>query len=822
MARASAANEMTRADTVWAAYGFVENGEGAVRDGLWLKRLALVACAICFVALGDFADVLSTSTHERLLSDAAFDLDLFSKAIWRDLVETIGSAKGNASLSEPLLRLAPEHAARGRRILVTDRQGRITASWPHLQDPGLRLSDILGEGPLVADKFGVMRVTLSDGTPALAILRKLPAPFGEVATIQPQGAVLLEWRAVAWRYALLFATTTVVLLAILGAYLRQAQRRRAAEEAHRCIRRRLETALSSGRCGLWDWDLAHGRVYWSDSMHQMLGREATRRCLSIGELAELIHPADVNLHSIAKAVADGYTSTVDSEFRIKHSNGDWIWMRARAELVEGATEGGARLVGIAVDITEQKALADATALADRRLRDAIDAISEAFVLWDAHNRLVTCNSKFLELHGLSSERATPGSSYQEVMASATAPLIQIDQPATTKPAATARTSEVRLVDGRWLQINERRTKDGGYVSVGADVTVLKRNEENLLLSERRLTASVADLTKSRQVLEMQKQQLATLAEQYHLQKSEAEAANLAKSEFLANMSHELRTPLNAIIGFSEMMLQQPFGALGSPKYVEYCRDIQKSGAYLTERLSDILDMSRLENGCMRLAEREFDFAKAVEEAAQAWRGRAGEKRIELVCEVGSNLICTGDHAAIVKVLGILLSNSVKFTAPGGSVRVRARNLRASIHISVMDNGQGVEPAALKRLGAPFEQSRAVIEDGFKGSGLGLAIARALVDLHGGSLRVRSRVGKGTIVVLRLPTGAEVVEKKEGAAVRALRDIATAMKAHPAHASIGSRATHTRAEGGAPGAVRSLGSEKTTRKPGALSSKRKLP
>ena len=108
-------------------------------------------------------------------------------------------------------------------------------------------------------------------------------------------------------------------------------------------------------------------------------------------------------------------------------------------------------------------------------------------------------------------------------------------------------------------------------------------EEKLLESERRLTATVADLTRSRQTLEMQAQQLATLAEQYHHQKAEAEAAYVAKSEFLANMSHELRTPLNAIIGFSEMMLAEPFGALGSPKYVEYCSNVRQGGAYLQRR-----------------------------------------------------------------------------------------------------------------------------------------------------------------------------------------------------------------------------------------------
>ena len=129
-------------------------------------------------------------------------------------------------------------------------------------------------------------------------------------------------------------------------------------------------------------------------------------------------------------------------------------------------------------------------------------------------------------------------------------------------ATGARTFEAQLDDGRWLHISERRTKDGGYVSVGTDITTIKLHEEKLIDSEHRLMATVADLRTSQQALEIQAQQLAELAEKYAAEKIRAEDANRAKSKFLANMSHELRTPLNAIIGFSEMMVAEMFGPLG--------------------------------------------------------------------------------------------------------------------------------------------------------------------------------------------------------------------------------------------------------------------
>ncbi|KAF0127247.1 MAG: Multi-sensor signal transduction histidine kinase, partial [Methylocystaceae bacterium] len=477
--------------------------------------------------------------------------------------------------------------------------------------------------------------------------------------------------------------------------------------------------------------------------------------------------------------------------------------------VEDGREAGKHLIGIAIDVSEQRALAEQTEMANLRLRDAIDAISEAFVLWDAKNRLVTCNSKFLSLHGLSLEAASAGANYRQIMSCATAPLIRTQVASPDGPSPDARTYEAQLIDGRWLQINERRTKDGGYVSVGADITALKRNEEKLRESERRLTASVADLTRSRQTLEMQAQQLATLAEQYHHQKAEAEAAYVAKSEFLANMSHELRTPLNAIIGFSEMMEAEPFGALGSPKYLEYCCGIRQGGNYLNEVLSDILDMSRLEAGLVRLAEREINVAEALRKAVGAWRARADVKNIELVADARENLRCVGDEAAIVKTLSIFLSNAVKFSEFGRVVRVRARAHGGAIDVYVEDSGRGIDPRAIPKLGKPFEQCADLMENGMRGSGLGLAIARALIELHGGALRVRSRLGEGTVVMMRLPAASATVTPLKARAVEA-----------GASAKIAPYARSIRAVG--PTVVRIAGSDSATRNPGALSSIRNAP
>jgi two-component system cell cycle sensor histidine kinase PleC len=435
---------------------------------------------------------------------------------------------------------------------------------------------------------------------------------------------------------------------------------------------------------------------------------------------------------------------------MRHARGDWVWLRARCELVRQPGEAAAHVIGIAIDVTEQKRLAEQSEAADLRLRDAIESISEAFVVWDADNRLVLCNSKFQSLHGLTDDAVKPGTRYEAVVEAGAKPVIRTQMTGERRAGEHARTFEAQLEDGRWLHISERRTKDGGFVSVGTDITPLKRHEEKLLESEKRLMATVADLRSSQHALERQTEQLAYLAEKYAEQKDRAEEANQAKSEFLANMSHELRTPLNAIIGFSEIMESGMFGPLGTGKYHEYCRDIRDSGNYLLDVINDILDMSKIEAGRATLDFQDVDLGQVIADAVRVVTGRATEKRLELKLEIASAIRLKADRRALKQVALNLLSNAVKFTPEGGRVTVRARTVAGSVNLAIEDTGIGIPREALKNLGRPFEQVESQLTKKHKGSGLGLAIAKSLTDLHGGTMRIRSTQGVGTIVLVRLP------------------------------------------------------------------------
>ncbi len=187
--------------------------------------------------------------------------------------------------------------------------------------------------------------------------------------------------------------------------------------------------------------------------------------------------------------------------------------------------------------------------------------------------------------------------------------------------------------------------------------------------------TVADLRASQRTLEHQAEELADLAEKYSEEKTRAEEANQAKSSFLANMSHELRTPLNAIIGFSEIMKSEMFGPIGGDKYRDYCKDIHQSGQYLLDVINDILDMSKIEAGRIRLDFEQVRLGRFLNDTMRVVSARADDKQIELTADIAKGIRVRADQRLLKQIVLNLLSNAVKFTPEGGRITVRARAVR---------------------------------------------------------------------------------------------------------------------------------------------------
>jgi two-component system cell cycle sensor histidine kinase PleC len=751
MSRANASCASVRADTILGVarslthplYQRFESFEPTFRTAI------PTLVGIFLVILGAGALIQTSAMREEALIDAAGDMELVSALVARELDAATLAEKEPAAV---LAALTARHlAAQGRIVHVSGADGRVIASEPVIGQTQRTLVDLLGQTqPLTVfgERAGVMRITLPNGAETFASVRNLNAPLGQVAVLQPVSRALSTWQIRRSSLTILFAAAGLVLGVTTLAFMLQSKRASAADQDCDCVRERIDTALNRGHCGLWDWDLARGRIYWSDSMYALLGYDRSGEYMSFGEVSSFINREDVDLYALADAISRGEADHLDREFRVRAASGEWIWLKARAELVIDRRTRSRHLVGIVVDISEQRRMAERTATADARLRDAVEAISEAFVLWDADNRLVLCNAKYQQLHQLPAEALQSGTPYDEIMALSAQP--QIDREPMRVQRGTAGASyEARLSDGRWLQINGRRTKDGGSVSVGTDITKLKQQEERLTQSEHQLLMHVTDLKASRQKLEAQAQQLADLAERYLEQKASAESANRAKSEFLANMSHELRTPLNAIIGFSEIMENGMFGPLGE-KYTDYVRDIRTSGGYLLGIIDDILDMSRIESGRMRLEKAEIALKPVLDQALLKLQPEVERKQIVLTVEGPLDTPLSADPHALYQILGNLLDNAAKFTPEGGRVAVRTRHVPGALNIFIEDTGIGIPKEKIERVGRPFEQVEGDLVRSYKGSGLGLAIARSLTELHGGSLRLRSAVGAGTIVMIHLP------------------------------------------------------------------------
>lgn len=549
----------------------------------------------------------------------------------------------------------------------------------------------------------------------------------------------------------LFLSSFVSVAAIgLGYGLLRLMAGRAASQATIAdSHKRFDMAFAGARCGIWDWDLSENRIYWSEAMFDMLGRRKVSKRLSFSELKSLVHPEDVPEIDLIFSTPDRVQHSYDTIFRLAHEDGSWVWVHAKGQVWQDSRHQGERLIGITIDITEQKLAEEREAQAIEFLRDAIESIGEMFVLWDSHDQLVTCNSKFRELLELTMADIAPGTSFQDVIARSAAVNGNWPLPSSGIQAV----SELQLTNGRWLQISLCNTKIGGHVSVGTDITAIKQSEAQLTQNKSVLERTVSDLQNSRGKLEEQAHQLVELAEKYSIEKTRAETANRSKSEFLANMSHELRTPLNAIIGFSEMMNGEFFGPLGNAKYKEYSQDIHDSGQHLLDVINDILDMSKIEAGRLTLEPVNLELESLAEESLRLISGRAEVAGVRINNQIKDFPLLLADKRAVKQVLINLLSNAVKFTPAGGDITLKAEPYKDHpgwARIIVKDSGIGIPADALPKLGRPFEQVENQHSKTYNGTGLGLALSRSLIEMHEGILIIESEEGIGTEVSFILP------------------------------------------------------------------------
>ncbi len=360
-------------------------------------------------------------------------------------------------------------------------------------------------------------------------------------------------------------------------------------------------------------------------------------------------------------------------------------------------------------------------LAQTQLIEAIESISEGFSLYDADDRLVISNSRYRDLlyPGID-DLVVAGASFESIVrAAAERGLIQGATANTTawieERVARHRTPGEPLLqrrsDGRWIQISERRTDEGGTVAVYSDITELKLREE------------------------------------------EAKESSRAKSKFLANMSHELRTPLNAVIGITEM-LREDAEATGPDDFLEPLDRVSRAGKHLLHLINEILDLSKIEAGKIELHLEEFNVLGLIKDVVATSQPlvQRGSNRISISCpdDIGA---MNADLTRVRQVVFNLVSNACKFTENGEITLTAARDDeggRDFVTVAIADTGIGMTSEQMDNLFEEFTQADSSTTRKYGGTGLGLAISKRLCQLMGGDITVQSALGKGSTFTVRLP------------------------------------------------------------------------
>ncbi|MDB5461240.1 MAG: hypothetical protein JWO72_2981, partial [Caulobacteraceae bacterium] len=362
------------------------------------------------------------------------------------------------------------------------------------------------------------------------------------------------------------------------------------------------------------------------------------------------------------------------------------------------------------------------ALAEGRLRAAIDALPEGVVFLDPEGRYILWNRRYAEIYHRSADLFAPGRYLADTLAVGVARGDYPDAVGREREwiidrlammANPGRRHEQKLSDGRWILIEERRTADGGLIGIRIDITELKETAERL----------------KQAVLE-------------------AEEANRAKSQFLSNMSHEIRTPLNGVLGLAHVLARTPL----DPQQARLVGTIIESAVLLERLLSDVLDLSRIESGRLEVRAEVFRLENLIAETAANFEPQAADKGLTLTVDIAPHAhgAVSGDPVRLRQVVGNLLSNAVKFTAQGEVTLKVRRDDDEWARIEVLDCGIGFETAQAERLFDRFVQADGSITRRFGGSGLGLSICRELTEMMGGQIGASGEPDRGARFWIRIP------------------------------------------------------------------------
>jgi PAS domain S-box-containing protein len=483
---------------------------------------------------------------------------------------------------------------------------------------------------------------------------------------------------------------------------------------------RFRVAVDGSQNGIWDWDLYTNEIYFSPRWKAMAGYEDHELLNKFSIFKHMIHPDDRKkvMNRLGKYLKDEI-SDYDLEFRLRHKNGNYIWVLSRGAALRDENGYPYRMAGSLTDITERKRAEEKIKEETLMRRILIEQSQDSIVIINQKGEVVEANQKSADMLGYSMEEFLKLHIWDWVNELTREEILEIQENIPDKHSVFLETCH--------------RHKNGTLLDV-------ELSANTVILGDQKLTFGVW-----RDISERKRAESELLNS-----KIEAENANKIKSEFLANISHELRTPLNSVIGFSQILNEKIMGDLNE-KQMRYVSNILKSGTHLLDLINDILDISKIESGNMEYAPEIIDIREVMDEIIVLTEPLVQEKNIDFVSRRDfEKLEVNADRMKIKQIMFNLLSNAIKFAPKNGKVWFDSKVINGNVQISVSDNGIGIPLEKQKTIFEPFKQASSSTSRTHGGTGLGLAIVKHYVEMHSGEIAVKSEVGKGSTFTFTVP------------------------------------------------------------------------
>jgi len=491
----------------------------------------------------------------------------------------------------------------------------------------------------------------------------------------------------------------------------------------------LQSTLSAALDAVVTIDQRGTIIYFSPSAERMFGLLA-RRAVGKPMSTQIIPPRFRGAHEkgMQRLLQTGKSQIIGKRLQLVSQRADGTEFPIELSVNQSGKRDAVQFTAFIRDISDQRRAETAMAAArqdaenaQERLRTAIEAIEDGFVLYDADDRFVLCNEPYRTMYSRSADLLIRGTRFEDLIREGIkrgqyADAVGCESQWIERRLAAHRAAnsaiEQQLPDGRWLRIAERRTPDGGTVGFRVDITAIKRAQKV------------------------------------------AEDASRTKSEFLANMSHEIRTPLNGMIGMTELLLETQL----TPQQEEFVRLANSSALSLLDVANDVLDFSKIESGRFEFERLTFDLSTTLGDVLKTLAHRAQRKGLSFVVDYGGSgdTALQGDPTRVRQIMLNLISNAIKFTHVGEvriTFRLRDDNSSDSVRwlgVEVSDTGIGIPEDRIHGIFEAFVQADASVSRLYGGTGLGLAITRRLVDTLGGRLSVQSTVGSGSRFHFEIP------------------------------------------------------------------------